>query len=151
SVVDATRCVIEIQSAIAVRNMDAPEDKRMEFRVGVNLGDIIIEGDDILGEGVNVAARLQTLAPPGGVCLSQRVHEDVRDRLDVPFEDCGEQTLKNIARPVRMWRWTPAGVPAPAAVLRAAPSEKPSIAVLPFTNMSGDQEQEYFSEGICED
>ena len=105
SVVDAVRCVVEVQTAMAARNADIPEERRIVFRVGVNLGDIIIDGDDIFGDGVNVAARLQEIAEPGGACISSRVHEDVRDRLDVAFEDGGEQALKNIARPLRVYRW----------------------------------------------
>ncbi len=156
SVVNATQCAIEIQKGIAVRNAEEPEDTRITFRVGVNLGDIIIDGEDILGDGVNVAARLQEIAEPGGIAISRRVHEDVQDRLDASFEDAGEQTLKNIARPVQVWRWSPAGsspdtkqetVSAEALPL----PDKPSIAVLPFDNMSGDPEQEYFANGITED
>jgi len=157
SVVDAVRCVVELQTAMAARDADTPEDRRIALRVGVNLGDIIIEGDDIFGDGVNIAARLQEIAKPGGVAISRRVHEDVRDRLDAAFEDAGEIALKNIARPVPVWRWSPDGAPV-AATARAAPTEpplalpdKPSIAVLPFANMSGDPEQEYFTDGISED
>jgi TolB-like protein/class 3 adenylate cyclase len=115
SVVDAVRCVVEVQTAMTARNTDIPEERRIVFRVGVNLGDIIIEGDDIFGDGVNVAARLQEIGEPGGACISSRVHEDVRDRLDVAFEDGGEQALKNIARPVRVWRWRPASTAGAAA------------------------------------
>jgi class 3 adenylate cyclase/TolB-like protein len=107
SVVDAVRCVLEVQTAMAARSAAMPEVKRIAFRIGVNLGDIILEGDDIFGDGVNVAARLQEVAPPGGLCVSSRVHDDIRDRLDVFFEDGGEQALKNIARPVHVYRWTP--------------------------------------------
>ena len=107
SVVDAVRCTLELQTAMAQRNMDEPEDRRIVFRIGVNEGDIIIDGDDIFGDGVNVAARLQEIAPPGGVCVSSRVHDDVGHRLGAPFEDGGERSLKNIARPVRVYRWTP--------------------------------------------
>lgn len=107
SVVDAVRCTLELQAAMAQRNLGEPVDRRIVFRIGVNEGDIIIEGDDIFGDGVNVAARLQEIAPPGGVCVSSRVHDDVRDRLSVPFEDAGERTLKNIARPVRVYSWVP--------------------------------------------
>src|SRR5258708_23300981 len=113
SVVDATRCAVEVQTAMTARNADAPEGERIVFRIGVNLGDVIIDGDDIFGDGVNIAARLQEIATPGGVCVSSRVHDDVRDRMDAVLTDGGEPTLKNIARPVRIWRWSLAGLPAP--------------------------------------
>jgi len=107
SAVDAVNCAMELQTAMAAHNVDLPEDRRIVFRIGVNEGDIIIDGDDIFGDGVNVAARLQAIAPPGGLCLSSRVHDDVHGRVDAAFEDDGERTLKNIARPVRVYRWTP--------------------------------------------
>ena len=109
SVVDAVRCVIEVQTAMAEKTADVPEDRRIAFRIGVNVGDIIIDGDDIFGDGVNIAARLQEIAPPGGLCMSGRAHDDVRDRLDVSFAEMGAQTLKNIARPVPVWSWSPDG------------------------------------------
>ena len=131
------------------RNADVPQEKRIEFRMGINAGDIIIDGTDIWGDGVNVAARLEALAEPGGICVSGRVQEDVHGRLDIAFEDTGEQQLKNIARPVRVYRvrlnGDRQGVPAPAL------PNKPSIAVLPFNNMSGDPEQEYFADGMVEE
>ena len=154
SVVNAVKCVIEVQQGMAERNADVDDDRRITFRVGVNQGDIIIEGDDIHGDGVNVAARLQGIAEPGGVSISHRVYEDVRNRLDAVFEDTGEQNLKNIARSVRVWRWTPGTA---AAVMPktndpvSALLNKPSIAVLPFENLSGDLEQEYFADGMTED
>ena len=148
SVVEAVTCAIEIQVGMASRNVPVSEDERIVLRIGVNQGDVIIEGEDIHGDGVNLAARLQEIAEPGGVALSRRVHEDVRDRLDANFEDAGEQTLKNMARPVHVWRWTAAAT----AGDRAPPlPDKPSIAVLPFDNLSGDAEQEYFSDGITDD
>ncbi|MBW8056068.1 MAG: adenylate/guanylate cyclase domain-containing protein, partial [Nitrospira sp.] len=130
-------------------------DKRIELRIGINLGDVVIDGDDIQGDGVNVAARLESMAEPGGICVSGMVYEGVRDRIDVPFEDLGEQAVKNIVRPVHVWRWLAVDGAASAGPSEAtepyALPDKPSIAVLPFDNMSGDAEQEYFSDGITED
>ncbi|TXL69772.1 tetratricopeptide repeat protein [Vineibacter terrae] len=150
SVVDAVRCVAEVQASMAEHNADVPAARRIEVRVGVNIGDIIIDGDDIFGDGVNVAARLQELAAPGGICVSGRVQEDVRGKLDIAFEDAGEQQLKNIAWPVRVYRLKAGGATQAAPPPLALP-DKPSIAVLPFQNMSGDAEQEYFADGITED
>jgi len=154
SIVEATQCMVDIQSRMAERNQGVDEDRRIVFRIGVNLGDIIIEGEDILGDGVNIAARLQEIAQPGGVAISSRAHDDVRDRLDTGFTDAGEQSLKNIARPVQVWQWLPGA--STTAVPKTGDDplplpDKPSITVLPFQNMSGDAEQEYFADGIVED
>jgi adenylate cyclase len=162
SAVDAVRCAVEVQWAMAERNAAAPGDKRIEFRVGINLGDIIIEDDgDIFGDGVNVAARLEGIAEPGGVCVSGTVRDHIGDRLDLAFDDIGEQDLKNIARPVRVYRVTmgpracgphAGGTPAVLIPEPALPlPDKPSVAVLPFINMSADPEQEFFADGIAED
>lgn len=152
SIVAAVECAVSVQATMAERNTHLPEDRRMLFRIGINLGDVLIDGDDILGDGVNVAARLEGIAPPGGICISDNVHQQVLGKLDVAFEDMGPQSLKNILRPVRAWR-TPSGGAAsiaPAAPILSLP-DRPSIAVLPFTNMSGDAEQDYFADGIVED
>jgi TolB-like protein/class 3 adenylate cyclase len=150
SVVDALRCVIEIQRDMRVRNTDVPREKRIEFRAGLNVGDIIIDGDDIYGDGVNVAARLESMAEPGEVCVSGRVYEDTRGKIDVTFQDEGEQQLKNIPWPVRVYRVRLGGGGAVVRPIPALPN-KPSIAVLAFDNLSGDPDQEYFADGIVEE
>jgi adenylate cyclase len=153
SVVDAVRAAAETQQAVAEHNAELPEEERIEFRVGINLGDVVIDGDDIQGDGVNVAARLEGLAQAGGICVSGSVHDQVRDRLDLTFEDMGEQEVKNITRPIRVWRWFDAARTG-STVSQSEPlplPDKPSIAVLPFTNLSGDPEQEYLADGITED
>ena len=158
SVVDAVRCAVEVQRAMAERNADVPPDRRIELRMGINLGDIIRDGRDIFGDGVNVAARLEGLAESGGICVSRVVRDQVRDKLDFSFEDMGEQQVKNIARPVRVHRVVLGERPGssePAMGRSNKPSlalpDKPSIAVLPFQNMSGDPEQEYFADGMVEE
>src|SRR6266550_1838579 len=152
SVVDAVRCAVEVQRAMADRNAGAPGEKRIEFRVGIHQGDIIVEDGDIFGDGVNLAARLEGLAEPGGICVSGRVRADAAGKVDVAFNDLGEQTLKNIARPLRVYRVRLGEVPATDASAAALTlPDKPSIAVLPFQNMSGDPEQEYFADGMVEE
>ncbi len=152
SVVEAVRAAVEIQEAVAEHNASLAKDKRIEFRVGINLGDVVIDGDDIQGDGVNVAARLEGLAKTGGICISASVHEQVRDRINVPFEDLGEQEVKNIDRPVHVWQWLPVAKVNPMnADAPLASPDKPSIAVLRFDNMSSEPEHEYFADGIAED
>jgi len=152
SVVDALRCAVEVQREMAGRNAGVPPDNRIEFRIGINMGDIVVEDGDIFGGGVNVAARLEALAEPGGICVAARVQEDVAGKLDLAFEDIGEQQLKNIARPVRASRVVTSARPAmPQASTGLPLPDKPSIAVLPFANMSGDPEQEYFADGMVEE
>lgn len=196
STVEAVRCAMAVQEGMAKRNGDIPVDRRIEYRIGINLGDVISDGEDLLGDGVNVAARLETLADPGSICISNAAHEQVRDRLEIAFEDLGEVEVKNIARPVRVFRvlseGAAAAAPAPTSKQRAPPwlkhtaagivilaivvaggawwwqqqaavepaartkaaqevPDKPSIAVLPFNNMSGEASQDSFADGISED
>ena len=158
SVVDAVRCADEIQRGMAEQNTDVPQDKRIEFRIGIHVGDIIIADDDIFGDGVNIAVRLEGIAEPGGICISDDAHRQVRGKVEITFEDMGSQSLKNIAEPMRVWRvrsvsCSPAQQNRRPVIQRSRSPlpDKPSIAVLPFENMSGDPEQEYFADGMVED
>ena len=157
SVVDAVRCADEIQRSLAEQNTDVPQVKRIEFRIGIHVGDIIIADDDIFGDGVNIAVRLEGIAEPGGICISDDAHRQVRGKVGNTLEDMGSQSLKNIAEPMRAWRVrigpspSPATKPPTETTRPLALPDKPSIAVLPFENMSGDPEQEYFADGMVED
>jgi adenylate cyclase len=159
SVVDAVRCAVELQRAMIDREAWMPEDRRIRFRIGINLGDVIVEDDDIFGDGVNVAARLEALAEPGGICISRTVRDQIRDKLAYAFEDLGEQSVKNIARPVRVYALRPeavASLPSPSgahgrSTSQPAVAPRLSIVVLPFANLGNDPEQEYFADGITED
>jgi class 3 adenylate cyclase len=164
SVVDAVRCAVEVQRGMAEREPEVPQDRQIRFRIGVNLGDVIVEEHDIFGDGVNVAARLEAAAEPGGICVTRVVRDQIRDKLDYTFEDLGEQQAKNIARPIRVYQVRDARAPQPAPGLReptqkaatakntSSPLTAPrlSIVVLPFANLSNDRDQEYFADGITD-
>ncbi len=159
SAVDAARAAVEVQRSMAEQNAAVPQDKRIEFRIGIHVGDIIIDDNDIFGDGVNIAARLEGIAEPGGVCISDDAQRQIRGKIDIAFEDIGPQDLKNITEPMRAWRAQLGGSAASTIQLssstlqpQALPlPDKPSIAVLPFQNMSGDPEQEYFADGMVEE
>src|SRR5579862_2200600 len=154
SVVNAVQCAVEVQKGMLAANAGLPADRQIVLRIGVNLGDVIVEGGDLYGDGVNLAARLEGLAEPGGICLSDTAHQHVGNKLQLAFRDMGEQSVKNFAKSVRVYSIAGEG---PAALLGAAPAEslsgrdKPAIVVLPFANMSGDAEQEFFADGLTED
>jgi TolB-like protein len=150
SVVDAMRCAVDVQRGMAERNSGLPLNDRIEFRIGINIGDVIEDNGDIFGDGVNVAARLEAIAEPGGICVSDDAHRQLRDKLDIAFDDAGEQNLKNIERPVRVFNVRDRVAGARSRPALALP-DKPSIAVLPFQNLSADPEQEYFADGVVED
>ena len=155
SAVEAVRCSLAVQEGMTERNRDIPADRRIEYRVGINVGDVVADGDDLLGDGVNIAARLENICEPGGIILSDDAYRQIRDRLEIAWEDGGEHEVKNIARPVQVWRWG-IGIKESTTQTGGGPGplelpDKPSIAVLPFDNMSGDPEQEYFADGIAED
>ena len=147
--VEAVRCAVAVQEETNARSAELPEDRRILFRISVNIGDVVVEGEDLLGDGVNVAARLESLAPPGGVCISCAVHEQIRGKIDAPLTALGPQNVKNIPEPIDVWRVEVEGVrPAKTATKTAI---LPSLVVLPFDNMSSDPEQEFLADGIVED
>jgi TolB-like protein len=159
SAVDAVRSAVEVQRSVAEQNATVPQDQRIEFRIGIHIGDIIFDDNDIFGDGVNIAARLEGIAEPGGVCMSDDTYRQIRGKVEIACDDLGPQTLKNIAEPMRAWRVQLGGQSAATAQLGSTASQapalalpdKPSIAVLPFQNMSGDPEQDYFADGVVED
>ena len=150
SAVDAARCAVELQRGMSERNEPVPPDRRIVLRIGIHVGDIILEEGDIFGDGVNIAARLEGIADPGGICISDDAFRQVRDKIDIAFEDGGDQQLKNIARPVKVYR-IQLGESVTRVERASARSNRPSIAILPFQNMSGDPEQEYFADGMVDE
>ena len=153
SAIDAVQAAVSIQAQLAERNSHLEESRRMEFRIGVNLGDVVVEGERIYGDGINIAARIEALAPAGGICVSGKVYEEVSRKLDIAFDDMGEHELHNIAAPVRVYRIGPGGAAATGPAAKGPPqaAAKPALLVLPFTNMSGDADQEFFADGLTED
>src|SRR5215813_5417464 len=153
SVVNSVECALAIQRMMADRNANVEDARRMRFRIGINQGDVVFDDTRVYGDGVNVSARLESLAEPGGICISRKVYEDVAGKTQFAFIDLGEQQLKNIAQPVRVYRISDQQLAAARATAKPALAlpDKPSIAVLPFTNLSGDPEQEYFADGMVED
>ena len=153
AIVDAMSAAVAIQNELKARNLDISDDRKVQFRIGVNLGDVIEERGDIYGDGVNIAARLEGLADPGGICMSEAVHSAVTKQLGLKYVDMGEQTVKNISEPIHVYKVSLREEPSSGAIgdISLELSDKPSIAVLPFANMSGDSEQEYLADGITED
>ena len=155
SIVNAVECAVAVQQAMAERNAGSSQENPVELRIGVNLGDVIVEGDDIYGDGVNLAARLEGLAQPGGICISDKVHSEIRGKLDATFADGGEEVVKNIVEPVHVWHWSRGQATSRAGSARAEPgsrmTERPTIAVLPFDDLSRDPESEAFADGLTED